>query len=307
LIANVPVSGDRTYRTYALIWDTTLPARDPEAGKMKQCGNWPIAVCTWSLALTDVADIANALERLGINHVHLSLFPAFQRSSGNYLREVKEQEWTITSTMMSFPEEDYSTPESIKKTGGIAPDLSWHRNYRKLCDALSITADLGVRYLSLHIGFIGKPDSITWEKMSDRTLKLADKAGCHQVQLLLETGQESAEELKRFLEGLNHQAIGVNFDPANMILYNKGDPVPAMQILKRWIKHVHIKDAIHTEKAGTWGQEVVWGKGQVGVKRFLQALEEIRYYGALAIERETGNQRFADIQSAIQILSEFKI
>lgn len=274
---------------------------------MKRCGNWPIAVCTWSLALAEVADIAKALEKLSINHVHLSLFPAFQKNGSSYLREVRKEEWTITSTMMSFPEEDYSTLESIKKTGGVAPDQSWHQNYRQLCDALAITADLGVRYLSLHIGFIGKPGSITWEKTSDRTLKLADKAGCHQVQLLLETGQESAEGLKQFLEGLNHQAIGVNFDPANMILYNKGDPVPAMRILKRWIKHVHIKDAIRAETAGIWGREVAWGKGQVGVERFIQALEEIRYYGALAIEREAGNQRFADIQSAVQILSQTKV
>jgi L-ribulose-5-phosphate 3-epimerase len=270
---------------------------------MKRCGNWPIAVCTWSLAFTDGPDIAEALERLGINHVHLSLLPAFQRNRGDYLKEVKDREWIITSTMMSFPEEDYSSLESIKQTGGVAPDQSWNRNYRQLCDALAITADLGVQYLSLHIGFIGKPGSVTWEKLSERTLKLADKAGYHQVQLLLETGQENAEELKQFLEGLNHRAVGVNFDPANMILYNKGDPVPAVEILKQWIRHVHIKDAIRTEKAGTWGQEVLWGKGQVGAERFLRALVEIGYNGTLAIEREAGHQRFEDIQSTVQALS----
>ena len=274
---------------------------------MKRCCNWPIAACTWSLALTDVAEIANALERLGINHVHLSLSPVFERNGSDYLKVIEEQDWTITSTMISFSEEDYSTPETIKKTGGIVPDRNWDRNFKKLCDAITVTSGLGVPYLSMHIGFIGKPGSPIWKKMSQRTLRLADEAGGQNVQLLLETGQESAEELRQFLEGLDHSAVGVNFDPANMILYDKGDPVPALQILKQWIKHVHIKDAIRTEKPGTWGQEVAWGKGQVGVRRFLQALKEIRYNGALAIERESGNQRIADIQSAVHILSEHKV
>ena len=60
---------------------------------------------------------------------------------------------------------------------------------------------------------------------------LADKAGEYNVTLLMETGQESAEELRDFLEKLNHPALGVNFDPANMILYGKGNPVEAVGIL----------------------------------------------------------------------------
>jgi len=58
--------------------------------------------------------------------------------------------------------------------------------------------------------------------------------------------------------------VAVNFDPANMILYDKGDPIEAVRTLGPWIKHLHVKDATRTEQPGTWGAEVPWGTGQVG-------------------------------------------
>lgn len=82
-------------------------------------------------------------------------------------------------------------------------------------------------------------------------------------------------ELRRFLEELNHPALAVNFDPANMILYDKGNPIEALQTLSPWIKHVHIKDAIRTQTPGTWGPEVPWGSGQVGGEKFLKTLKKI--------------------------------
>ena len=58
-----------------------------------------------------------------------------------------------------------------------------------------------------------------------------------------------------------HPAVAVNFDPANIILYDKGEPVDSVRTLSSGIKHIHIKDAIRTKTAGTWGTEVPWGEG----------------------------------------------
>ncbi|MHC4344926.1 MAG: sugar phosphate isomerase/epimerase family protein, partial [Planctomycetota bacterium] len=99
--------------------------------------------------------------------------------------------------------------------------------------------------------------------------------------------------------------VGVNFDPANMILYNKDEPGEAVRVLAPWIKHIHVKDAIRTEQPGTWGTEVVWGGGQVGGDIFLKALRKIGYKGTLAIERESGDDRFGDIGLAVERLSRF--
>ncbi len=116
--------------------------------------------------------------------------------------------------------------------------------------------------------------------------------------LLLETGQETAEELRSFLKELDHPAVGVNFDPANMILYDKGNPIEAVRVLAPWVKHIHVKDANRTAQPGTWGAEVPWGNGQVQPEKFLNALTEIGFDGALAIEREAGDDRPGDIKLA---------
>ena len=121
--------------------------------------------------------------------------------------------------------------------------------------------------------------------------------------MLLETGQESAGDLGRFMEDVNHPSLGINFDPANMILYEKGTPAEAVRTLSKWVRHVHIKDATRTKTPGSWGAEVPWGDGEVGGDSFLAILKEIGFTGAVAIEREAGDQRMTDIKTAVSRLT----
>jgi sugar phosphate isomerase/epimerase len=264
---------------------------------MIKCLDWPIGVCTWSLG-NDFDKIAVLAKQTGLGCVHLALVPAMGADRDSFLAKIAKNNLTITATMINFPQEDYSTLESIKATGGIVPDECWQANRKTTFEAIKLTAELGVRFLSMHFGFI----ELKSKKLLDRAKILADKAGEHNVMLLMETGQESADELRDFLDKLNHQALGVNFDPANMILYNKGNPVEAVGVLAPWIKHVHIKDALRTKKQGEWGTEVVWGTGEVDASEFLKALKRVKYNGALAVEREAGDDRFGDIKSAIDKL-----
>lgn len=267
-----------------------------------KCKDWPVGVCSWSLR-TDVTGVAEAMNKLGLEHVHLGIRPAVE--DAGVLAAIEKQNWIITSTMIDFPQEDYSTLESIKVTGGIGPDEYWQQNHKLFIGAADITVKLGVKYLSMHAGFIDESDPAYAKKFYDRIKCLADVASEKDILLLLETGQETAQELRAFLEKLNHPAIAVNFDPANMILYDKGDPIEAMRVLAPWIKHIHIKDAIRTDRKGTWGTEVPWGQGQVGPEAFLNTLKEIGFEGALAIEREAGDDRFGDIKLAAERLQAF--
>jgi len=123
------------------------------------------------------------------------------------------------------------------------------------------------------------------------------------VSVLAETGQEDASELLQFLNDTNCRNVGVNFDPANMILYGAGDPIDAIEILDRHIQHVHVKDAVPSAKPRVdWGKEVPFGAGEVGPEVFLDALDEIGYEGSLCIEREVGDDRIGAIKAGIQAL-----
>ena len=266
-----------------------------------KCKDWPIGICSWSLQ-TDVAGVAETMDKIGIEHVHLGIRAAVEENGDDYLAAVQKQNWTVSSTMIDFPQEDYSTLDSIKVTGGIVPDDCWEQNQRLFISAVEATVKLGVKYLSMHAGFNDETDTAYIKKFYDRIRSLADAAGQKDIMLLLETGQETADELKHFLEELDHSAVAVNFDPANMILYDKGDPIEAVRVLAPWIKHIHIKDAIQTAQPGTWGAEVPWGDGQVGPEAFLSVLEEIGFEGVLAIEREAGDDRFGDIKLAAERL-----
>jgi L-ribulose-5-phosphate 3-epimerase len=267
-----------------------------------KCKNWPIGVCSWSLQ-TDVDGVAEAMKKIGLDHVHLGIRAALGAEGANVLAAIQKQDWTISATMIDFPQEDYSTLETIKVTGGVAPDDCWEQNRDLFFGAADVTAKLGVKYLSMHAGFVDETDAAYAKKFYDRIRCLADAAGEKDLILLLETGQETADELRSFMEELNHSAMGVNFDPANMILYDKGNPIEAVTVLAPWIKHIHIKDATRTLQPGTWGAEVPWGDGQVQPEAFLNALLDIGFDGALAIEREAGDNRFGDVKLAAERLS----
>ena len=272
---------------------------------MVKCGCRPIGVCSWSLRC-DIGGVADAMRQMGIDHVHLAVRPALEEGGDNYISAARKEKWVISSTMIDFPQEDYSTLASIRTTGGIAPDKYWPQNRDLFAGAIAVTAELGVRFLSMHAGFIEHTQPEYAAKFYDRMKCLADAAASKNVMLLMETGQESAAELRQFLVKLRHPAVGVNFDPANMILYDKGDPVEAVAVLGPWIKHVHIKDALRAKQAGTWGTEVPWGDGEVGTERFLRALKQASFSGTLAIEREAGDERLRDIRQAVERLSRFQ-
>lgn len=268
---------------------------------MQKCGKWPISVCSWSFR-KNIDEVGSVMTDLGLEHINLAIAPALGPDGKAYLDAVKRQNWTISAGMMNYDYEDYSTLDTIKVTGGIAPDEHWPESGDAFAKAAKITAELGSKYIMMHVGFLDHSDEVYAKKFYDRVRYLGDRAGEAGVILLMETGQETAEDLQQFVETLNHPAVLLNFDPANLILYNKDEPIPALRRLAPWIRHIHIKDAIRTEVPGTWGSEVVWGEGQVNASAFLDTLAEVGYEGAVAVEREAGDQRVQDITTAVRRL-----
>ena len=257
-----------------------------------------LGICTWSLKNNPFA-VCQTLKEAGLSQLHLELV-----ALELFRKPIEDNNLTISCTMLAFPQEDYSTLERIRESGGIVPDDCWKINRALVLDAIERTAGLDVKYLSFHAGFIDHNDTAGYKTFCKRITELADSAQEQGVMILLETGQETAADLRLFLEELNHPAIGVNFDPANMILYGKGDPIEAVKIVGPWIKHVHIKDAIASSDPAEWGEEVPWGTGEVAHTEFFKVLKEIGYEGQFAIEREAGEQRELDIIHAAKQLEE---
>jgi len=100
--------------------------------------------------------------------------------------------------------------------------------------------------------------------------------------------------------------VKVNFDPANMLLYDMGDPIRAVELLGPDIRSVHVKDARRPRTKGQWGEEVPLGEGEVDIRRFIKALESVGYRGPLVVEREVGDQagRLRDVARGLALLRE---
>jgi sugar phosphate isomerase/epimerase len=183
------------------------------------------------------------------------------------------------------------------------PDAHWDQNWRNIQTVASIARRFRLKLVTFHAGFLPHAEEDpSFQKLLDRIARVADLFAAQGIALGFETGQETADTLAAFLTKLNRPNVGVNFDPANMILYDKGDPIAALRTLGPWLKQCHIKDANRTKAPGTWGEEVVAGTGQVDWPAFFRTLGELGFRGNLCIEREAGMQRVADITAARQLV-----
>jgi L-ribulose-5-phosphate 3-epimerase len=260
-----------------------------------------LAVCSWSLRPATPVELIEALSATGIDRVQLALDPLHKEPGtwGRFRDLARERGITIASGMFGTVGEDYSTLETIKRTGGVVPDETWEANWRNIQSVADLAARLDLKLVTFHAGFLPHEETDpAFAKLIERIGKIAAVFAVHGIALGFETGQETADTLAAFLRHLNRPAIGVNFDPANMLLYDKGEPLQALRTLSPWLKQCHIKDARRTRVPGTWGEEVVVGTGEVDWPAFLAALDALGYRGDLCIEREAGEQRVADIRAA---------
>lgn len=267
-----------------------------------------IAVCSWSLKPDGLDDLAAKLKATGISRVQLALDPLRESPSGweRAPERFAEHGLTIVSGMFGCEGEDYSSLSSIRLTGGIAPDATWERNWKNIQSTAAMAQAFGLKLVTFHAGFVPHdPEDKDFIKMLCRLNEVADIFDRAKMEVGLETGQETAPALSSLLQRLNRRNVVVNFDPANMILYGKGNPVEALQVLGNWIRQVHIKDGIATKTPGTWGQEVPAGTGQVDWKSFFARLKELKFSGPVVIEREAGNQRVEDIRQARELAEKY--
>jgi len=259
-----------------------------------------LAVCSWSLRPKDPADLIGQLGQLGMDKIQLALGPlAGEPAWADAGAKLLAAGVKIVSGMFGTVGEDYTTLETIRKTGGIVPDATWDENWRNIQQYVKLAARLKLKLVSFHCGFLPEnPSDASYDKLIGRLVKIADAFARTGIGLAMETGQEDAGTLKEFLDRLAKPNVGVNFDPANMILYAKGDPVAAVKVLMPYVMQIHIKDATATKVPGQWGAEVPVGTGEVAWPAFFAALKAGGFGGYMSIEREAGEQRIADITRA---------
>ena len=112
--------------------------------------------------------------------------------------------------------------------------------------------------------------------------------------------------MRTTLDELQSPNLKVNFDPANMLLYDMGDPIRAVEILGPVSARCTSRTRAGPRTRGQWGEEVPLGEGEVDIRRFVKALKSVGYQGPLVIEREVGDQagRLRDVAHGLDFLRE---
>ncbi len=244
-------------------------------------------------------------QRLGLTTAQILAPPIAERTSEHIKKlqhKFKNVGMSISVVFCGFSGESYETIPTVEDTIGLVP-AQWRRE--RLAEAKSISdfaSAMNVNVIGLHIGVIPQDGA---DDVIAATRDLCDHAASNHQRVHLETGQESAKALLQFFKDVNRENLAINFDPANMILYGSGEPIPALTLVGEHVKSVHCKDATWSDNPGKeWGEEVPLGKGDVNIKLFLQTLKEIGYDGPLTIEREiSGEEQARDIEEGVALLN----
>ena len=183
---------------------------------------------------------------------------------------------------------------------------------------LDFAKELETNVVTTHIGVVPEDKNHDRYKiMQEACHELAEYADSIDAHFAIETGPETSATLKGFLDSLESTGVGVNLDPANLVMVTGDDPVKAVHNLKKYIVHTHAKDGkqlFYKDPEIIYGMkpdvivtgdsfiEVPLGEGNVPFKEYLEALCDIGYNGFLTIEREVGDNPEKDIRTAVKFL-----
>ncbi len=273
---------------------------------------WPIGVFTSVDAGLGVKlDVAR---EVGVRTIQLHA-PARETRTAEYAErlqaQLKDLGLALTAVFGGFAGESYADIPTVVNTVGLVPPETRADRLVEMKAISDFARVLDCDVVALHLGFVPHDtQDPLYAQVVEVTRDLCDHCQGNGQSLHLETGQETADELLRFIGDVQRDNLFVNFDPANMIMYGSGEPIEALNKVASYVRSVHCKDATWAERPGEeWGAEVPLGQGQVDMEKYLRALAEMGYDGALTIEREIAEdpvRQQEEIGSAVQLLERIK-
>ena len=256
-------------------------------------------------------EIVQMVKGLGVACGQLGVHPEAVLARGAveaWSQALAKQNFTVTAVFPAYKGESYADIPTVQETVGFVPPVTREEREKRTCECSDFAKALGIAEVATHIGVVPEDrDHPDYLAVRDMVRRVCDHCRRNGQSFGLETGQESAAALKTFIRDVDRANLGINFDPANMILYGSGEPLEALEMVKERVISVHCKDAFWPKEKGIWGTEVPLGQGDVGMDRYVAKLKALGYRGPLSIEREiTGKEQRADIREAIALLQRLR-
>lgn len=191
-------------------------------------------------------------------------------------------------------------------TLGLVPTAYRFERMKELMHGSDFAKRLGVEQIATHVGFLPEnPASTEYHEVVSAIRTVAAHVKANGQYFLFETGQETPVTLKRVIQDVGTDNLGINLDPANLILYGKANPIDALDVFGEYVRDIHAKDGNYPTDGHNLGCETPLGKGKVNFPAFVQKLKEIGYQGPLTIEREiSGDEQTRDILAGKELLEQ---
>ena len=183
-------------------------------------------------------------------------------------------------------------------TIGVVPVKYRRQRIDNFKRASDFAERLGVPAFHTHYGFIPEnPNDPEYQGVVEALREVATHLKGNGQMMLYETGQETPITMLRAITDVGLDNQFVNLDCANLILYGKGNPLDALDVIGHLVRGTHAKDGLFPTDPKQLGLEVPIGEGKADFPKLIPRLKELGYTGPLTIEREiSGPQQFEDIK-----------
>jgi len=218
--------------------------------------------------------------------------------------QLKASGITLAAFWAGYTGEIIWNPLDGPRTCGIVPPDQRKRRVKELKKGAEFARRINAPAIITHCGFIPEnPRDPLYAETLDAIGEVA--SFCNELGLgfWFESGQETPLTLLRTIQDLGLPNLGVNLDTANLILYGRGNPVDALEVIGSYVRNLHIKDGVFATDGNALGKEVPVGEGKADFPAIIRKLKMLNFQGELIIEREIeGEEQIKDIQRALKLL-----
>lgn len=211
---------------------------------------------------------------------------------------------TVTAFWCGWEGPKYWNFYEGQATLGLVPEAYRFQRMQMLMEGSDFAGELGIQDVVTHAGYM--PEN-PWDPKYPEIIACLKSLAAHYQRngqyFLFETGQETPVTLKRAIEDIGCNNLGINLDPANLIMYGKANPVDALDVFGEYIRGVHGKDGCYPVGGRELGAEVPLGQGKVDYPALIRGLKHWGYDGDITIEREiSGEEQRKDIRLSKEVL-----
>jgi sugar phosphate isomerase/epimerase len=226
------------------------------------------------------------------------------REREDFKKALKDSGIEVTTVFCGYAGETYGSMEAVRRTIGLVPRETRAQRLVETRKIADFAAELGAPRIGAHIGVVPEDAADPlYPEVVEAMKEVCDYCSGLNLQMSLETGQETAPCLVRLIGDVGRDNLKVNFDPANMIAYGSGKPLEVLDVLGKYVVGVHCKDYHSPKEQGRFGGEARLGEGDVNIEAVIKKLWGMGYRGPLTIEREiSGEEQWADFAKAKALL-----